>query len=63
MWTHFASLSDEDKQADNNTPFDDLILYHHSWGAGISNSFGPWEGSIVLLKSSCGARDCHPDDA
>jgi hypothetical protein len=45
-----------------NTPRTSLIKYHHSWGAGIRNAYGLWQGNPKLTRSACGG-DCHPDTA
>ena len=58
-----SDMSEEDEKRVKDTPFSDLIQYHHGWGTGIRNSFGLWRGNTELLKSACGSEDCHPDDA
>lgn len=58
-----SDMSEEDKEKVKDTPFSDLILYHHGWGTGIRNSFGLWRGNTELLKSACSSESCHPDDA
>jgi hypothetical protein len=55
-----AVLSDVDKAKVRETPEDDLIMFHHGWGAGIRNDFGLWGRNPELLRS-CGR--VHPDDA
>lgn len=59
----FSHLSAEDKETLRQTPKEDLILYHMSWGMGIRNEFGLWAGNEALLKSACGGTPCHPDTA
>lgn len=63
-------MSDEEKHLVRATPRDDLILFHHGWGAGIRNSFGLWNGNRALMRSCAMARGggpgssiMYPDDA
>lgn len=58
-----SGLNEEDKVTIREQKFCNLIMYHHGWGTGIRNSFGLWRGNTELLKSACGSKDCHPDDA
>lgn len=58
-----SGLSEEDKKTVRETPENDVIMFHHGWGTGIRNSFGLWGGNEELLKSACGGKLCHPDDA
>jgi len=58
----FAESSEEELKLLTSTPEEDLILYHHSYGNYIRNSFGLWSGNTALLISVCGEQ-CHPDDA
>lgn len=45
------------------TKRDDLIQFHHGWGTGIRNSMCLWGGNESLIRSACGGKLCHPDDA
>lgn len=58
-----SKLKEDDKLTVKNTPFNDLIQYHHGWGTGIRNSFGLWGDNKELIVSICGPKECHPDDA
>ncbi|HWO08242.1 MAG TPA: DUF6794 domain-containing protein, partial [Polyangiaceae bacterium] len=41
---------------------DQLIILHDSWGMGIRNEFGLWEGNKALLAScSTGSADVPPE--
>lgn len=57
-----AELDDDFKARVRSTKQDDLILYHHSWGMGIRNSFGLWRGNEKLLKSCGQGKIAHPDE-
>jgi len=57
-----TSMHDKDKEIIKNTPKEDLIGLHPSWGTGMRNEFGLWGGNKELL-ASCGSTDMHPDDA
>ena len=59
----FTGLSAKDKETLRQTPREDLIQYHFSWGMDIRNAFGLWAGNDALLKSVCGGAPCDPDDA
>jgi len=58
-----SSMNDENKDILQNTPRDDLILFHHGWGTGIRNYYGLWRGNEDLIRDACGGEICHPDDA
>lgn len=47
-----------------STPFDDLIVYHHTLGRRIRNTYGLWvnEGLCVLCQAG-DDKVVHPDDA
>jgi hypothetical protein len=45
------------------TKREDLIQFHHGWGTGIRNSMCLWGGNDQLIRSACGGKLCHPDDA
>ena len=59
-----SRLSEQDKKTLREMPKKDLIKFHFGWGRGIRNNYGLWGGrNEALLKSACGGRPCHPDDA
>jgi len=58
-----AELSDKSIKTLCQTKKQDLIWYHFGWGTYIRNSFGLWGGNEGLLRSACGGKSCHPDDA
>jgi len=57
---HLLTMTAEEKEMVRNTPEDDLIILHFSWGLNIRNEFGLWEGNDELIKS-CG--ELKPDGA
>jgi hypothetical protein len=58
-----SRLSEQDKQTLRETPKKDLIMFHMGWGRSIRNNLGLWGENEALLKSACGGKLCHPDDA
>ena len=47
-WVHWdAVLSEDDKRTLKNTPYGDLIIFHHGWGTGIRNEFCLWRGGSL----------------
>jgi len=50
-----AEMSEADKAAIRAKKKDELIEYHMSWGLGIRNYYGLWNGNYSLLA------DCHTD--
>lgn len=55
-----AALSENEKQLLRSISKEEVIRFHHSWGAGIRNDFGLWSGNRALLRS-CG--ETFPDQA
>lgn len=53
-------MTAKEKEIVGNTPEEDLISLHFSWGLNIRNEFGLWEGNDELIKS-CG--EIEPDGA
>ncbi|HEX7600038.1 MAG TPA: DUF6794 domain-containing protein, partial [Polyangiaceae bacterium] len=51
-----STMDDASKKRVRDTPRGDLIQFHHSWGMGIRNSMGLWQGNDALLAS------CHTTD-
>ncbi len=60
MKIHLLTMTDEEKETVRNTPEEDLIKLHFSWGLNIRNEFGLWEGNNELIES-CG--EFEPDGA
>ena len=57
---HLLTMTDEEKKLVRNTPEEDLINLHFSWGLNIRNEFGLWKGNNELIES-CG--EFEPDGA
>ena len=57
---HLLTMTDKEKEMVRNTPEEDLINFHFSWGLHIRNEFGLWAGNSELIKS-CG--EFEPDGA
>lgn len=45
-----------------NTHEDDLIMFHHTLGRNIRNTFKLWESNPELLANMCLPLDIHPDE-
>ncbi|MCL2713192.1 MAG: hypothetical protein FWD68_00965 [Alphaproteobacteria bacterium] len=58
-----AKLSEKEVKVLCEIKEDELIRYHMTLGAYIRNSFGLWGRNKDLLRSACGEKYCHPDDA
>jgi len=58
-----AKLSDKEVKILCQIKEDELIRYHMTLGAYIRNSFALWGSNKDLLRSACGDKSCHPDDA
>ena len=53
--------TEPDKQTLKNTPYDDLIMYHHSVGMWIRNSYLLWDPNNPIVDHRDSMSDNFPD--
>lgn len=62
MHSFFKQADKTTQQQFINTPFDELVQYHHSLGQDIRNQFRMWEREWTPeLRDGIDYSPCHPD--